>query len=116
MTESIREIGRVQLKSDDRSSFCPYCMKEMKNKGLDYRTELKDFHLFAVVVMETFQVEGTWKRAQDTKYYCTRCRKYMDRNAIINNCTCRSDGTRWDEKPGPELLKVYPTRPDHTPW
>ena len=63
-------ISRTKMSGDDIYCFCPYCVKEAKETGQDYKTLPP---LFKLVIATP--IPGREKGSLETRYECPKCRK-----------------------------------------
>lgn len=63
-------ISRTKMSGESLFSFCPYCVKEAKEAGTDYKTLPP---LFKLVIATP--IPNHTKDCLITKYECPKCRK-----------------------------------------
>jgi len=97
--ENIKEVGKKYLSGEDKYSYCPYCVKKAENEGKKYKDFLKPLIVVTYsVYMKT--PDGQGKLFYEDKYRCPNCnsdRITVDTFRLFY--TCRSDGTKWNERP-----------------
>ena len=63
-------VSRTQLTGESLYSFCPYCVKEAKERGEDYKTLPPLFRIVIAKHMPGFEHDYL-----ETKYECPKCKK-----------------------------------------
>jgi len=90
---NITQLGRKYLEGNSKYDYCPHCVQEAKQKGLDYKEYCKPVAL--VTTCEYFpQYE---KQVFDKHYECVKCgRKMSEWDWVVAYCM-RADGTKYNE-------------------
>ena len=96
-------VSRVRLFEKYDSSFCPFCRKELKAEGKDFREFIKPMWK-NTWVEECQKPDGSVFELYTYTYSCDRecCRnRQLTEHDIVKANTERFDGTKWDEKSKP---------------
>lgn len=93
-----RMISKKQLEPTSKYSFCPYCIKECKDKGLNYQDVLKPVHIYKMLD-SIKRDDGSIREFVDDVYFCERCNRELSVEVWRLAYTTRSDGSRWNEPP-----------------
>lgn len=93
-----RFIGKRQLEAVSKYSYCPYCIKECKEKDVNYQDVLKPIHIYKMLD-SIKKDDGTYRGFVDEIYFCERCNRELSVEVFRLAYTCRADGSRWNEPP-----------------
>ena len=96
-------IKRARLLDKYDSSYCPFCRRELRNEGKDFREILKP--LWKVTTAEPMTKADGFQFDYLSDYYtcdreCCKGKRYTF-NQIVNENIRRFDGTKYSEKSKP---------------
>lgn len=97
--ENIKEVSKKMMSGDTKYSYCPYCVAKAQKEGVKYKDVLRPLMVITYSIYQK-DANGNGKLFYDEKYRCSNCnsdRITVDTFRLFY--TCRSDGTRWNERP-----------------
>lgn len=89
-------IGKKQLQPTSIYSYCPYCIKECRQKHVNFQDVLKPVHIYKM--LDSVQREdGSFRDFVEDVYFCERCQRELSVEVWRVAYTCRPDGSKWNE-------------------
>ena len=94
-----REISHKYLEGKTKYEFCPYCVKQMEQEGINWKEKLKPLKL--VKTAEAIkQNDGSYIEYVDSHYECIKCGAANINTETFRMYYCaRADGTKYNEPP-----------------
>lgn len=68
---NVKILSRKQLEPEDKYDYCPYCVKEMKDRNQDWQKDLAP-----LFIVTTAEYRGPEQRDFVSRHYeCPRCKR-----------------------------------------
>lgn len=94
-----REISHKYLEGKSKYEFCPWCVNEMEQNGINWQEKLRPLKL--VVTAEAMKLsDGTYRDYVEKHYECIKCGRsnITEKTFVLHYCE-RYDGTKFNELP-----------------